>query len=288
MGNDGVGLSRETAVLATMHQKERAIAPVFAQELGMTVTVVPQFDTDRFGTFTRDVPRLGTQIETARLKAQAALEMTGEAVAIASEGAFFPHPALPLLPCDREIVLLVDQINAIEIVGQVLSTTTNYRHATIRSLDDALTFAQEIGFPEHGLVVMPAAEGSTADAIVKGIATEAELVTAIETTLRTSPTRTVHLETDMRALYNPTRMDVIAQATRDLVLKIRQRCPECGCPGFDVVEQIPGLPCGLCRLPTEMIRLAVQRCQRCGHVHEVMFPNGITEADPAHCWSCNP
>ena len=119
--DDARGFSSQTAVLATMHEKERAIAPLFLQELGMTVTVMPNFDSDRFGTFTRDVARPGTQIEAARLKAQAVLAMTGETVAIASEGAFSPHPMLPFSACDREIVLILDQTNGIEIVGQALS-----------------------------------------------------------------------------------------------------------------------------------------------------------------------
>jgi hypothetical protein len=71
------------AVLATMHQKEKAIAPLLASELGMRAIVPAQFDTDRFGTFTREIERIGTQIEAARLKAQAALNLTGEMIAIA-------------------------------------------------------------------------------------------------------------------------------------------------------------------------------------------------------------
>ena len=67
------------AVLATMHRKEQAIAPVLEEALGLQVEVPPGLDTDRFGTFTREVPRPGTQLATARLKAQAALAAVPEA-----------------------------------------------------------------------------------------------------------------------------------------------------------------------------------------------------------------
>ena len=42
-----------TAVLATMHGKERAIAPLLQRTLGLAVKVPPGLDTDRFGTFSR-------------------------------------------------------------------------------------------------------------------------------------------------------------------------------------------------------------------------------------------
>ncbi len=282
------GLSSHQAVLATMHQKERAIAPVFFQELGMTVTVLPDFNSDRFGTFTRDISRTGTQIEAARLKVQAVFEQTDTTVAIASEGAFFPHPVLPFVACDREIVLLADRDVGVEIIGQVLSTDTNYSHATVHSVEEALEFATSAAFPSHGLVVMPAPEGCDAQAIYKGICTHPDLIDAVAATLQTSPSQTAHLETDMRAMHNPTRMGVIADAARDLVTKIRQCCPSCGCPGFDVVERRPGLPCALCGLPTELIRVALYQCPKCRHTEEILYPDGETVADPGRCWNCNP
>lgn len=291
MGNAvdlSIGLSSQKAVLATMHQKERVIAPLFSQDLGMTVTILPNFNSDRFGTFTRDVARMGTQVEAARLKAQAVFEETDATVAIASEGAFFPHPALPFAVCNREVVLLVDRDLEIEIIGQVLSTDTNYSHTTVRSVDEALEFATSADFPSHSLVVMSRADGCQTDKICKGICTESALINAVEAILQTSPTQTAHLETDMRAMHNPTRMRVIAEAARDLVKKIQHRCPSCGCPGFDVAEHRPGLPCALCGLPTDLIRVAIYRCQKCCYEKEDRFPDGETVADPVRCWSCNP
>jgi hypothetical protein len=41
--------------------KEREVAPRFEQVLGASVTLVDSFDTDTLGSFTRDVPRFGSQ-----------------------------------------------------------------------------------------------------------------------------------------------------------------------------------------------------------------------------------
>ncbi|NEQ97897.1 MAG: hypothetical protein F6K30_14450 [Cyanothece sp. SIO2G6] len=291
--SDLASLSSRLAVLATMHQKETVIAPLFAQHLGITVTVPAGFDSDRFGTFTRDIDRMGNQLEAARAKAKAVLEMTGEQVAIASEGAFFPDPMLPWMACGRELVLLIDQGLEIEIVGEAVSPETNFSHKTVDSVDAALQFAETAKFPSHGLVVMPSQNCTDSGPIhhgliCKGIVVQDELIEIVTAMLAHSPTQTVHLETDMRAMHNPTRMGAIAQATQDLITKIQQRCPQCGCPGFSETERQPGLPCSLCGLPTQLTKAAIHRCQQCGYVKTVPFPDGVQTADPGQCWNCNP
>lgn len=115
---------------------------------------IDHFNTDLFGTFTREQERPGTQLETARLKTTRILEQTGATLALASEGSFGPHPGFPMLPCDRELVLLLDIANGLQLVGENLSLETNFRHKTIRSLLETQEFAQTVGFPSHGLIVM--------------------------------------------------------------------------------------------------------------------------------------
>jgi hypothetical protein len=287
--------NRRTAVLATMHGKEAVIAPRLEQHLGIQVLVPTDFDTDRFGTFTRDIDRPGDQRTAARLKAQAALALTGETLAIASEGTFAPHPAFPAIPCNREIVLLLDSKNQLELVGQTFSTETNYSHKQISSPAEAQAFAAKVGFPTHGLVVIAHADlfelparGRTpieSAQIIKGIVTEAQLQDALDWAFAQAPI--VHLETDMRAHYNPTRMKAIAQATENLIEIILQACPQCGCPGFQMSEQKPGLRCGLCGSPTDLIQAVVYQCQKCECRQETRFPNGES-ADPTYCPYCNP
>ena len=208
--------SNHIAVLATMHQKERVIAPIFQEILGLEVIVPEKFNTDDFGTFTRDIKRIGKQIETARLKAKKAIEITGKNLGIASEGSFAPHPSIPYLASNREIVIFIDEENDLEIIGEEFSTETNHNHLLIQDVEQALKFAEKVGFPEHGLVVMFEESPQNSNDIIKGITTEKELKEAVDYVLQNSPHGKVHLETDMRAMYNPTRMKNIAKATQDL------------------------------------------------------------------------
>jgi hypothetical protein len=284
----------QTAVLASMHRKEAVIAPLLKTHLGLTLQVLPNFNTDQFGTFSRERSRPGSQLETVRLKAQAALQLTDTTLAIASEGSFGPHPSLPYLACNRELVLWLDNRQNLEIVGEALSVETNFRHQSVTTLSEALAFAQQIGFPEHGLMVMPQPDwqDQPGQTIVKGILTEAELSVAIQATL--TEFGKAHLETDMRAHYNPTRMRVIAAATQDLIQKLGQFCPQCQKPGFARHHSIPGLPCQLCQAPTHLPLAEIYACPHCDYQQEQpVSPTaqpaaGPAYADPSYCDYCNP
>ena len=271
-----------------MHQKERVMAPILERELGVKILVPADLDTDYFGTFTREVKRLGTQIEAARQKAEKALEIAGGTLAFASEGTFGPHPMMPYLAANREVVILLDRANNLELIGESLSVETNYSHQLVSSVEEANIFAQKAGFPEHGLVVVVGEAAAGKGEIVKGIATEKQLFEAVTAGLKKSSTNRVHIETDMRAMYNPTRMKNIENATLDLVKKFQQFCPECGWPGFEVAQRKIGLPCGLCYFPTQLVRSQIYQCQNCSYTKEELFPNGTETADPAQCQYCNP
>ena len=281
-------LINRTAILATMHQKERVMAPILERELGVKIIVPTDFDTDKFGTFTREVKRLGTQIEAARQKAKKALAIVGETLAFASEGSFGPHPAMPYLPVNREIVILLDRVNNLELIGESLSVETNYSHQLVSSIEEADNFAKKAGFPEHGLVVIAGDVALGNGEIVKGIVTEKQFFDAVRAGLKKSSTGRVHIETDMRAMYNPTRMKNIENATLDLVKKFKQFCPECSWPGFEIAESKIGLPCELCYFPTQLVRSQIYQCKNCDYTKEELFPDGRETADPALCQYCNP
>jgi hypothetical protein len=269
-----------------MHHKEKVMTPLLEEKLGIKIVVPENFNTDAFGTFTREIKRTGDQLEAARRKAKEALALTHQTLAFASEGTFGPHPVIPYISCNREIVVLIDTLNELEIVGQEFSTVTNFNHKTIKTVGEAFEFAQKVGFPEHGLVVMSDSESK--NEIIKGIVSEKQLTEAVELVLSKSLNHQAHIETDMRALYNPTRMKAIEKATLDLIRKIQQVCPQCSCPGFDVTERKTGLPCAWCNFPTTMTLVAVYQCKKCDFVQEVLFPDKVEKADPAHCIYCNP
>ncbi len=175
--------------LGTMHRKEQVMAPILEKELGIQL-VVPSLDTDEFGTFTRDIKRPGDQLNAARLKAEKAMALTGVTLGFASEGSFGPHPSLPFLACNREIVLLVDHSNGLEIVGETISTETNYAYQDATDLKDALAFAQKIGFPTHGLVVMSDVQPTQSSHIFKGITDETQLIETVDWLLKRMGTST--------------------------------------------------------------------------------------------------
>ncbi len=70
-------LAGQTIVLLTRHGKERVMAPTLESALGCRIEVVDGFDTDQLGTFTREIPRAGTQLEAARRKARIGMELSG-------------------------------------------------------------------------------------------------------------------------------------------------------------------------------------------------------------------
>ena len=56
------------ASLLTQHGKESVICPELFNTNGLEVIHVTGYDTDKLGTFTRDIPRYGSQLDAARKK----------------------------------------------------------------------------------------------------------------------------------------------------------------------------------------------------------------------------
>ena len=285
---DRFSLAGQRAVIATMHGKERVIAPLLAQGLGLNMEVPSGFDTDRFGTFTREIERTGSQLDAARAKIKAALEHCPRArVAIASEGSFGPHPSIPFLPLGRELVLLVDRETGLEIRGHDANLETNFAHAIVDSPAAALAFAARVGVPDHAVIVMGCRGELPVPGILvrKGIVTPDALDRAVQEAVAVCGA--AFIETDMRAHFNPGRMSAIERATIDLVRVFKSRCPVCAHPGFDVTGRIPGLPCEWCGEPARLIKTEALTCAACGYRVE-RGATDRTTADPGQCDSCNP
>ncbi|HSV73963.1 MAG TPA: DUF6671 family protein [Chthonomonadales bacterium] len=287
-GGDRFCLAGEVAVIATMHGKERVIAPVLSGSLGLDCLVPPAFDTDRFGTFTREIERAGSPLDAVRAKAAAAFERVPHArVAVASEGSFGPHPEIPFAPLGREVVLLVDRHTGLEVVGRDATMDTNFAHCIVDGPQAAFAFAERVHFPGHGLIVM-GCRGDRPDphvALQKGIAAADALERAVREAVALCGGAFV--ATDMRAHFSPTRMQAIERATLDLVRRYGSRCPVCSCPGFDVTARVPGLPCAWCGEPTQVTRAEVLSCAACGHRSERSVGDGAL-VDPGMCDHCNP
>jgi len=270
--------------LLTQHGKEGVIASVLDTALGCRVERVTGYDTDLLGTFTRDIPRAGMQLEAARRKARIGMQLSGLSLGLASEGSFGADPFAGMFPWNVEFLIFIDDERGLEVVG-VAQGAASLSHLLTDNWAAASAYAKQAGFPAHHLVLRP--EGEDDPRIRKGIVTWAELEAAFAWALAASASGRVFVETDLRAHANPTRMDNIRLAAEDLVKKLNSFCPSCGTPGFWIVERVDGLPCEACGAPTRETRAEVHGCLKCAH-RETRERADRQYADPGRCDYCNP
>jgi hypothetical protein len=274
----------QSVALLTQHGKEKVIAPVLQPGLDCRIRHVTGFDTDQLGTFTRDTPRPGTQLEAARRKARTGMELSGLPLGVASEGSFGPDPFAGLFPWNLELMVWIDDRLGIEVVGTAQGPARS-GHLLTGDWEAVRSFAEQVEFPRHHLVLRP--EGQNDPRIHKGIADWRRLEAVFADCLAQSSNRQVFVETDLRAFANPTRMQRIEQAAHDLLKRLLSGCPACDSPGYWPTERQPGLRCADCGLPTTVYRSEVWTCVRCDH-RCVKERTDRTLAEPGECSHCNP
>lgn len=278
--------SNRTIVIATMHWKEQVISPLLSEAFTATCIVPEWLNTDKFGTFTRDVKRVGNMLESARAKIDKAMEKTGCDIAIASEWSFGAHPTMPFMQSNFELTVLYDAKNKREIRGHYRTWNTNMHWTYIHTVDEALTFAEKSGFPDHGIIVRRWKEGKRW--IDKDIETEKDLIQSVEHFLKWPFTSKIYLETDMRAHKNPTRMQAIEKSTKNLIANANSLCPSCEMPWFIVKEVNWALLCGWCAQATQLPIYEIKRCDSCAYQENVPITKYGEYADPSYCCHCNP
>ena len=276
--------SQRTAVLATMHDKGRLIAPALRTTIGLEVRDVA-VDTDQLGTFSGDVARTGTPWETAVAKARLGMHATGSRLGLASEGSIGPPPGFPFGVVTVELVVLVDEELDIVVgessVGYDLITLT----ANVLPGDDIEALLERGGFPEHGMIVRPATGPATP--LQKGIHERKVLDDAIRECAIASPDGRAHVETDLRAHHCPSRRPIIAAAAQRLGERLATCCPTCATPGWGIVRVELGVPCQLCGRAVHLPNADVYGCVACEVGQTVHRP--ISDgADPGRCQWCNP
>lgn len=271
-------------LIATKHEKEKVLAPILEKELGVKCFVTLDFDTDELGTFTGEVERKEDPITTARNKSLMAMELTNCDLAIASEGSFGTHPTIYFAPADDEFLLFMDKKNGLEIIARELSMETNFNGSEIKTETELQEFANNANFPSHGLILRKSKDDCIE--IVKGITDEAQLKNTFHHLI--THYGTAYAETDMRAMYNPSRMKVIEKTTFKLVEKIKSLCPICKSAGFGITDRKEGLPCEQCNFPTRSTLSYSYSCQKCNYKKEEQYPNGKQTEDPMYCDFCNP
>lgn len=281
---DHLPYSGSKASLLTLHGKERVIAPELFSGAACEVIHVSGYDTDQLGSFSREIPRAGSQLEAARKKARIGMELSGLPIGLANEGAFDVDPFARLFPWNYEVVILIDDVRQIEIIGQSSGQAQSFSQS-VASWDELETCLAKAQFPSHHLMLRP--DNQDHSNCQKGISDMSALRAAFDWAMSLSSNGSVFIENDLRAHANPTRMNNIRLATQDLVSKMNTLCPQCAKPGYGVTALKKGLPCELCLTPTSMVTAKVWSCQVCEHQEESLIPDQKF-ADPSKCPFCNP
>lgn len=270
-------------ILATMHQKQEVIAPIFQQLTGLFVEVPFDLNTDQFGTFSGEIAREGTPKEVVLKKATYAVEKYGYDYALASEGSFGPHPLIPFTPLNTEMMVFVDRKNNLHIFEHELTDKTNYQFHTLEAKDTYDYVLEKMLFPSHGVMVRALKNNQI---MAKGIHDIYTLQEALTKGFEYSDK--VRIETDMRAMHNPTRMEMIAKVATKLAQRLNTHCPSCAKPGFAEKSFAGCLPCEWCGADTELYAKVVMSCLSCDYKEERPREDQKRKSEPKYCQYCNP
>lgn len=269
--------------LNTLHFKSEALAEPFLKGLGMRV-IEQRGDTDQLGTFSGEVERPGTMFEVLKKKCEMGIELSGFKLGLASEGSFGPHPSIPFLACDYEALLFMDRDRNFIVYETIITENTNYKSKDIKEENEFFNFAETIKFPSHGIIVRPL-EWEDKSIIFKGIRTFKEFRDGFKICQTSSASKTVRVETDMRAHMNPTRMMVIRELAQKLSARLTCQCPKCKMPGWGKVRVLKGLEFIECGTPTEKIKEEIFGCVKCSFEQSVQKGE---RGGPENCPYCNP
>jgi hypothetical protein len=278
----------KTCVLITMHDKEKAILPVFQGFEGLKFIDSPTLNTDILGTFSGEIIRTQNPLETAILKAKLAINLVDADFAIANEGSFGPHPSIHFIPADHEWMVILELKTGRYWHAQHISTNTNFSSIIPKNWLEVIEFLHKYDFPNHGIILKLESEINEINNLYYKDLHSIIEVQKIYSEFEHNENYRISLETDMRAHKNPTRMQVIAETAEKLKRKLQATCPTCNYPGFDIVEVEKGLPCNICESPTRLIHKVLYDCMNCHHQEWSGNPEGLLYSDPGFCDYCNP
>jgi hypothetical protein len=270
-------------LLATKHKKEEAIKQPFEKAFAARIHVPEDYDTDQFGTFTAEIHRKDTPYATVIKKAKEAALKYEFDYAIANEGSFGPHPTIGFAPGDIEMMSFLDLKNEITIVESEVTTETNYSHLEITKDKEYEGYIQRVKFPSHGLIIKSL---DNDEIIEKGITNLDKLRGIINVSFKKY--KTLRLETDMRAMMNPTRMSVIQKLAFKLIDRLQKQCKKCKAPGFGELSVKGNLLCEYCNTKTELYQYRVLSCVKCDYQEEWPRTDGLRKANQSQCPFCNP
>ena len=166
------------------------------------------------------------------------------------------------------------------VVEKMIFFETNFLKETISDLIQLDAILEKLKYPSHGIIIRVESQ------IIKDIQDPALIKSYVEALLKDHGQCSI--ETDMRAMYNPTRMQCISQLTKKLGSTLLTECDHCGWYGFKIVQQEVGLKCSLCKRPTISTLSHLYQCKKCGFEKKKLYPYNKQLEDPAYCDWCNP
>jgi DNA-directed RNA polymerase subunit RPC12/RpoP len=277
----------KTLGIASAHQKAQVIAPVLLSRLpikeGVSISEIP---TDELGTFSGEIPRTLSPGEAAKAKARMGFEASGIPLQVSTEASFYSHPQVMGLSIHEELVLLADFSKERYYWGLLRSLETWGPQISLSDLTTAhdwLTAHHQKG--NHWMVI-PSAETKHKFPPQKALPSPEAVIQSLQALSLNGDS--FQLVPDYRAHLHPGRMQIIEQATHQLVDTILSICPDCNQPGFAIQSKLPGLPCKYCGSPTQRAMYQVRKCSVCGIEAQEVIPNQPAEADPIDCEYCNP
>lgn len=270
-------------VLLSLHDKTPLIANA-ATALQWQIRTDEGFDTDSLGTFSRDIPRLDTQQQTALHKAKLACQRNQVRFGLGSEGSVQLDPQTGLLPIGVEMVVFYDAMLDLAVTGIAQGPSPLQRWV----LRDETALQQRIAtlqMPAQQYVLFAGelTANSHTPPVAKGIASAQQLQ---DLCAPLWPSGAVTLETDYRAHACPARRPLIHAAACDLISRLQSQCPQCQAVDFSIRQKKSGLPCAACHAPTPQVKAWVRQCQACGFAQDE--PVATSMADPQFCPFCNP
>lgn len=276
----------QAVVLTTKHGKQECIEPTFRKLLEAEIRVC-SVDTDQLGTFSGDIERKDSAVECVKKKCCWGIEVTSIPYGVATEGSFGPHPSIPFIPGHHEIMGFYDKQKDFFLLESLFSMDTNYQQITTNSENELVKFSQKVFFPEHGIIVRPNSEITSA-LLFKGIKDTSTLMEKFEYCCQISADGLAHIETDMRAHQNPKRQQIIRQLAQKLAQRLLSLCPECKTPGYGIIDSEKGLPCLACYFATDLAKKEIWGCVKCKYRAYRARKDGLQFAPQKDCSFCNP
>ena len=268
--------------LATKHGKLDQLAPAF-DRLSDFELVLAEIDTDAFGTFSGEIPRTSSPLETAIAKAKAGAVHLGLDYGLASEGTIGPNPSTPWATVDHELLVLVCLSRNLTIYETHQSADIIAKSQTLAPGSDLENAFAAFDLPNHAVNL--SYSNSDSHSIEKGLRDTEQLRTRIESLWEQG--FEVLLDSDFRAMSSPSRQANIAACAQKLVTRIAANCPGCGEIGFGKISYEFGVACISCgEVNPRIPHTEKHGCVSCEYSQSQSL--GVTSIDPSRCDGCNP